>query len=368
MAGRGKRIGSTMGGPRAVLDPTLPPRVARRLRKRPSTLLPKALTEQPRFPDRTRMAVVGTAVAGLSAAWSLGSGSLLTWSPPLYFAALLAQATTVGVAGFAATRARFRPLLPPWLNTGVGRRCWRLLSLGFVPATLATWVLALGPTWAFFAGWFVPGAVYAAAASWAGWWGPRDNRLAATHADRYLVPGDLGRYGSELVLRVQGTVDAVEEAGRRLGDSFDAAQPLAVLRDEEWRIASVLYQYERIRREHRADSREAASDRVRALLNRQHEQQEAAYRELAERVDVIEDYGVAVQEALNAHREWEQLERLEARGARLTELLSRSASDGGTGELLREEALNARAAKEARDELIDRALEAGRLLRGPGST
>ncbi|NYH52861.1 hypothetical protein HNR06_002450 [Nocardiopsis arvandica] len=308
------------------------------------------------------MMVAGTAVAALSTAWTLGSGPLLSWSAPLYFAAFLSQAAVVGVAGFAATRARLRPLLPPWLGTRAGQRWWRVLSLGFAPATMATWFLFSAPDWVLTVGWHAPGAVCAAAALWAGWWWPRNERLAAAHADRYLVAGDLGRYGSELVLRVQRTIDAVVEADRRLGDSFDSTRSLAVLRDEEWRIASMLYHHDRLREEHRADSREAASDRVRALLNRQHERQEAAYRELAAQVDAIREYGVAVEEALNAHKEWEQLERSEIRGAQLDELLARSASGEGSGELLRDEVLDARAAKEARDELIDRALEAGRLL------
>ncbi|MFD6948877.1 MULTISPECIES: hypothetical protein [unclassified Nocardiopsis] len=359
---------STMGGgPRPVLDPALPPRIARTLGKRPSALLPRrAWAEQSRFPDRTRVMVAGAAVAALNTAWMLGSGPLLWWSAPLYFLGLLAQAAVVGVAGFAATRVRFRPLLPPWSSTGAGRRLWRALSLGFAPATLVTWFLFPAPDWVFTVGWYAPGALYAAVALWTGWWGPRGDRLAAAHADRYLVAADLGRYGSELILRVQRTVDAVEEAERRLGDSFDSARSLAVLRDEEWRIASVLYHHDRIREEHRADSRAAVSDRVRALLNRQHERQEAAYRGLAAQVDAIRGYGVAVEEALRAHTEWEQLERAEARGARLAELLARSTSDGGNGELLRDEVLGARAAKEARDELIGRALEAGRFLGAPG--
>ncbi|WP_223830479.1 hypothetical protein [Nocardiopsis quinghaiensis] len=354
------------GGSRPVLDPALPPRVARGLGKRPSALVPRAArARQPRFPDRTRMAAGGTAVAALSTAWMLGSGPLLSWSPLPYLVAFLAQTAVVGVAGFAATRVRFRPRLPPWSNTRAGQRWWRVLSLGFAPATLATWLLFPAPDWLFTAGWHAPGAVYTAAALWAGWWWPRNDRLAAAYADRYLVAGDLGRHGSELVLRVQRTIDAVEEAERRLGDSFDPARSLTVLRDEEWRIASMLYHHGRFREEHRADSRDAVSDRVRALLSQQHERQEAAYRELAAQVDAIREYGVAVEEALDAHTEWEQLERAEARGAQLTELLARSASDGGSGELLQNEVLAARAAKEARDELVGRALEAGRFLEAP---
>lgn len=364
---RWKVADSTGGGARPVLDPSLPPRLTARLHRcLPFLRSKEAWAKQPRFPSRTRMAAVGTAVAALSALWALVSGPLLVSSVPLYFLGLLAQASAVGAAGIAVTRVRPRSLLPRWLAGTVRRRSWQAFSLAFLPATLASWFPALtGPDWAFAPGWFVPGAVYAAAALWAGWWWPRGDRLAAAHADRYLVPANLGRRGAALLLGVQRTIDTVEEADRRLGDSFDAAQPLAVLRAEEWRIASLLHRHERIRAEHGADSLDAVSDRVRAVLDRQDEQQEAVYRELAARVDTIRDYGTAVEEALSAHTEWEQVQRVEERQRELDLLLAQADSDGGNADQLHGEALNARAVKEARDELIGRVLEAGRSLEAP---
>ncbi|PDP87645.1 hypothetical protein CQJ94_11420 [Glycomyces fuscus] len=362
------RIASTLGdGTRPVLDPALPPRLAKRLRGcLPSLRSKEAWEKQPRFPSRTRMAAGGTAVAALSVLWALVSGPLLVWSLPLYFLGLLAQASVVGAAGLAVTRVRPRSLLPRWLGGTARRRSWQAFSLSFVPATLASWFLALtGPEWAFTLCWFVPGAVYASAALWAGWWWPRGDRLAAAHADRYLVPANLGRHGADLLLGVQRTIDTVEEADLLLGDSFDAAQPLAVLRAEEWRIASLLHRHRRIGEECLADSRDAVSDRVRAVLDQQHEQHEAVYRELAARVEAIRDYGATVEEALSAHAEWEQVQRAEERRHELDLLLAQVGSDGGNADQLHGEALNARAVREARDELIGRALEAGRSLEPP---
>ncbi|WP_174546453.1 hypothetical protein [Nocardiopsis dassonvillei] len=361
---RWKVADSTGGGARPVLDPSLPPRLAGRLRKHlPFLRSKRAWARQPRFPNRTRMAAAGTAVAALSLLWALVSGPLLVWSVPLYFLGLLVQAAVVGAAGLAVTRVRPRSLLPRWLSRTSRRRSWQAFSLAFVPATLTSWFLALaGPEWAFNLYWFVPGAVYAAAALWAGWWWPRGDRLAAAHADRYLVPANLGRQGARLLLDVQRTIGTVEEADLRLGDSFDAAQPLSVLRAEEWRIASLLHRHERIREEYVADSLDAVSGRVLAVLDQQHERHEAVYRELAARVDAIRDYGASVEEALAAHTEWEQVQRVEERQRELDLLLVQVDSDGGNADQLYGEALNARAVRETRDELIDRMLEAGRSL------
>ncbi|GAB2517489.1 hypothetical protein GCM10026982_50060 [Nocardiopsis aegyptia] len=349
-------------GVRPVFDPDLPRPVAARLKKDPSSLLAE---NAPRRALKLQAAVItyGTAVAALNIAWVLTSGPLLTASPVWYFLGALTQAVVVAAAGLSAARALPRTWLPSWLRSARGHRWWAGFCLAALPATGLSWMLAFtGSTWAFTLGWHTPGVVYAIAALWVSWVWPRGERMATAHVHRYLLPTDFHGRGTDLLAGVQMVINAVEEAGRRLGGSFDTAAPLALLRTEEWRVARLVYQYQRLRAEHRADAGEAVSDRVRALLERQHEQQEASYRELSAHVDRLLEYGATVEDMLRAHTEWEQIQRAEERDDRIVDLLSRTSSDGADGDRIEHEALGARAARDVLDELIDRALASGSAL------
>ncbi|WP_017599102.1 hypothetical protein [Nocardiopsis lucentensis] len=281
-----------------------------------------------------------------------------------YLVGLLVHAVVVAVGGIAAIRMTPRTSLPARLRGNGARRGWIWFSLSVLPVTLVSWMsVPAGPWPSSVLVWYTPTVVYTAVALWVAFGWSRNDRLAAAHAHRYLVPADFDARGSDLLADVQKTINTLWAAGKVMGESFDAEQPLGVLRAEEWRIASALYRYQRLRAEHGKETADAASDRARALLARQNERQEAAYEQLSAQVDPIREYGAAVGEALRAHTEWEQIERAEAREERISELSARvSAEEGASAGLLRDEALSARAAKEARDELIDRALAAGRLL------
>ncbi|MFI6576791.1 hypothetical protein ACIBFB_13390 [Nocardiopsis sp. NPDC050513] len=363
MGQRGKIHSTVSNGVRPVFDPDLPPRVMDRLRENPSSLVRETDTARPWSGHRGKLLVGGLAVAALNLAWMLGHVWLITEATGWYFVGLLVQAVVVAVGGIAALRVTPRTSLPARLCGNWARRGWIWFSLSVLPVTILTWMPGPEGPWLFSVlVWYSPTAVYTAVALWVAFGWTRHERLAVAHVRRYLVAADFDARGADLLVGVQMTVSTVDEAGGRLGASFDTAQPLRILRAEEWRIASTLYRYQRLRAETRAESADAASERVRAVLARQRQQQEAAYRELAAQVDRILEYGAAVEEALRAHTEWEQIERAEARDERIAELNVRASSDSGSAGVLRDEALGAVAARQVRDELIDRALAAGRLL------
>lgn len=348
-----RRVMSTAdNGLRPVVDPALPPRTAAALR---------GVLRPARPHGRWKaVAVCGAALAAANLAWPLLGLRLwdLPGGPWFFFAGVLAQAVAVAVGGAAAVRVVPRTSQPAWLRSRP--RLWTLFRLSPLPAFVLGILSGLVESpWLPVAAWYTPSALYAAAALWvaAGW--TRPQRLTSRHRGRYLVPADFGAREAGLLAGVQRTVDSALEAERTLGTGVSGA--LAVLRAEEWHIASALHRYRNLRREHLAESADAASERVLAVLDRQHEEQEAAFRALSERVDRILDYGAAVEDALRTHREWEQLERAEAREDRIADLRSRAASDGGA-DLLRDEELHTRAAARVRDELIDRLMRAGRVL------
>ncbi|WP_232831988.1 hypothetical protein [Nocardiopsis sp. FIRDI 009] len=356
-------------GLRPVFDPALPSRLSARLRRDPSVLPPEAEASRPWSGARLRLLVGGLAVASLNTLWLVGVSAvpggepLLFSSPFLYLPGVLAQSVLVGVTGLGAVRTAPSSLLPAWLRRSRGRTLWTVFCLSVIPTTVAAWTAyGLLPERLFLLVWHLQPAVYAAVPLWVAFGWTRPQRLAVTHTRHYLVPDDFDRPGAELILVVQSTIDAVEEARDRLGASFEATRPLEILRAEEWRIASTLYRYQRLRAEHRDELAATASDRVRTLLVGQEARQEAAFAELSAQVRPIMEYGTTVGEALRAHTEWEQIERAEAREERIAELSARASSDGGDVNALRDEALGAVAAKQARDELIDRALAAGRSL------
>ncbi|WP_306371272.1 hypothetical protein [Nocardiopsis sp. CC223A] len=344
---------------RPVFDPGLPAGVVDRLRRNPSFLLGETETVARWSGHRGKLLMGGLTVASVGLAWLLGSSWLMVESPGGYLLGLLVHATVVAAGAIAAVRVAPYESRPALLHGKRALRWWIWTGLSVLPLTIVSWILVPAWPWLFFG--YAPTAVCTAAALWVAFGWTRNERLAVAHVRRYLVPKDFDERGTALLVGVQQTVSTVEEAGERLGDSFDAAHPLHILRAEEWRIASTLYRYQRLRAETRTELAEATSDRVKAVLAHQRQQQETVYRELASQSDRILEYRAAVEEVLRAHAEWEQIERAEMRDDRITDLRSRVSQSAHT-ELLKDEEVRVRAAARVRDELLDRLTEAGKGL------
>lgn len=136
----------------------------------------------------------------------------------------------------------------------------------------------------------------------------RDPR--ADHRDRVLLPGDISAADHGLLVDVQHTIDQVVDARVELAgsDALDTDRGLAVLREQEWRIASLLSRQRELRREYLLRRRHATTDRVRQVLHAQQEHLVATEEHIRTRVEQIVEYGHLVETAVAAHREWEQCE------------------------------------------------------------
>lgn len=122
----------------------------------------------------------------------------------------------------------------------------------------------------------------------------RRRRPRADHRDRVLLPGDIGTADHGLLVDVQHAIDT--------------DRGLAVLREQEWRIASLLSRRRELRREYLLRRRHATTDRVRRVLHAQQEHLVATEEHIRARVEQIVEYGHLVEAAVVAHREWEQCE------------------------------------------------------------
>lgn len=138
----------------------------------------------------------------------------------------------------------------------------------------------------------------------------RRRRPRADHRDRVLLPGDIGTADHGLLVDVQHAIDRVVDARVELAgsDALDTDRGLAVLREQEWRIASLLSRRRELRREYLLRRRHATTDRVRRVLHAQQEHLVATEEHIRTRVEQIVEYGHLVEAAVVAHREWEQCE------------------------------------------------------------
>ncbi|PWV52944.1 hypothetical protein [Nocardiopsis sp. L17-MgMaSL7] len=128
------------------------------------------------------------------------------------------------------------------------------------------------------------------------------------HRDRVLLPDDISAADHGLLVAVQQTIDRVTDARVELGssDTLDTARGLSVLREQEWRIASLLARQRELRRGYVRRWQQASSPRVREVLRPQREHLTAVEGHIRARVDQIVEYGRLVDESVLAHREWEQ--------------------------------------------------------------
>ena len=128
------------------------------------------------------------------------------------------------------------------------------------------------------------------------------------HRDRILLPEDISAADHGLLVAVQQTIDKVTDARVELGssDTLDTARGLLVLREQEWRIASLLARQRELRRDYIRRWQRASSPRVREVLEPQRGHLAAVEGHIRARVDQIVEYGRLVEAAVLAHREWEQ--------------------------------------------------------------
>lgn len=173
------------------------------------------------------------------------------------------------------------------------------------------------------------------------------------HTGRVVLPDDLGPSGCRLLAEVQRVVDRVEEAGREIGgDSLDTDRALAVLRDQEWRIASLLARQRELRRDHLRRRHKASSARVREALRPQREHLDAVEEAVRSRVAEITGYGDLVEQAVAAHREWEQCQEAADSTAEYAEHRASAAFLGTPSPEVGEVARSAEAARRVRDERV----------------
>lgn len=124
--------------------------------------------------------------------------------------------------------------------------------------------------------------------------------------DRAIDPADLGPVERARLADVRHARERVAEAGRLLAPAFDAAPVLAALHEAEWAMASRMRDRAPLVAEIDDLAANAASDRVREALRPKAEAVAAARRGDAEVIAQISAYLEPVDDAVRAHREWEQ--------------------------------------------------------------
>ncbi|MBR8742983.1 hypothetical protein [Nocardiopsis sp. MG754419] len=138
----------------------------------------------------------------------------------------------------------------------------------------------------------------------------RGRPTPADRRENVLLPGDISVTDHRLLVDVQRTIDRVVDARAEAAgvDTLDTARGLSVLREQEWRIASLLSRQRELRRAYLVRHQRATSDRVRAVLRAQQEHLAATEQHIRARVEQIVAYGSLVEAAVRAQREWEQCE------------------------------------------------------------
>ncbi|WP_258076880.1 MULTISPECIES: hypothetical protein [Thermobifida] len=182
-----------------------------------------------------------------------------------------------------------------------------------------------------------------------------------THHDRYFIPDDFDEYGQTLLLHVQRTRRLIEESAAALGEAFDGQQASMIVQDQEWQLARLLYQQQKLSAELAEREENAVSATVRASLRPQREAIRAVHEAIERRVAAIVDYGEKVRLAVQRQREWEQIEEARSRDSAYGELLAEAtAAQLGVDHLAT--AADLEAIREARDASIRDALAAGQWL------
>lgn len=325
--------------PRPVIDPSPPPSHGRRARAEEDP--PPSGRDTGGEPVRRRrlreggVQVLGVgftlAVAVLTAGWYLGmvivSISMVAYVTAL---ALRGDAHPATRAAGAAVGAGVVASAPLWLMDAAAQ----------APFTGAPWALfgVLVVT--------VAADVLTARAR-----GPaREHRGA-----RVIWPDDVSEADHPLLVRVQDTIDLVSGARAELGgEALDADRALAVLREQEWRIAALLARHRELRRAHLRRWQRAASPRVREALKPQREHLSAVEAAVRARVDQITEYGRLVERAVAAHREWEQCQEAVDSTASYTDHRASAAFLGPGASEVSELAATAALARRVRDEHVSR--------------
>lgn len=329
--------------PRPVIDPALPAPERDELRRRVTA--PRPLVQWPSGETVTRrarlreaavhlLAIGGTlALSLVTAGWYLGM-AIVNIGLIAHVAALAlrgdahpatrAAGVAVGAGAFATVPAWLFELLPGDPSAGIP---WGLF------AVLVALVSADALT----------SRVQEAA--------PADGPEGAV-----IHPDDLSESDHVALAAVQHTIDLVERARDAFGgaDSLDSDRALAVLRDQEWRIAVLLARQRELRRAHLRRWQRADSPRVREALRPQREHLCAVKDAVHTRVEQIVEYGRLVERAVAAHREWEQCQEAVDSTAAYAEHRAAASFLGAGSPEVSELAATAEAARRVRDEHVDR--------------
>ncbi|MFD3686589.1 hypothetical protein ACFWTE_17415 [Nocardiopsis sp. NPDC058631] len=181
-----------------------------------------------------------------------------------------------------------------------------------------------------------------------------------------VLPDDLTEADRALLAEVQRTIDLVSDARVDLGaDALDTDRAVAVLRDQEWRIASLLARQRELRRAHMRRWQRAVSPRVREALRPQREHLGAVEEAVRARVAQITAYGVLVERAVAAHREWEQCQEAVDSTADYVDHRVSAGCLGTVSAHVSELSDTAESARRVRDERVERVLGADLLLTAP---
>ncbi|OLT26999.1 hypothetical protein BJF83_19655 [Nocardiopsis sp. CNR-923] len=190
----------------------------------------------------------------------------------------------------------------------------------------------------------------------------------ADHEGLVVLPDDVSEVDHAHLVAVQHTIDRVVAARNEIGgDSLDTDRALVVLREQEWRIASLLARQRELRRAHLRRWQRAASPRVREALRPQRAQLEAVDAAVRARVEQIAEYGRLVDRAVAAHREWEQCQEAVDSTVEYTEHLASAAFLDARPADLRELTATTEAARRVRDERVRRLVDHGLTAGVPGS-
>ncbi|WP_444962519.1 hypothetical protein [Nocardiopsis sp. M1B1] len=175
------------------------------------------------------------------------------------------------------------------------------------------------------------------------------------HRERVVLPDDVSEGDHALLVEVQRTIDLVRGARAELGgESLDTDRALTVLHEQEWRIASLLARQRELRRSHQRRWQRAVSPRVREALKPQREHLHAVEEAVRARVAQITEYGRLVEQAVAAHREWEQCQEAVDSTAEYTEHLAAAGFLGARAADVAELAATAALARQVRDERVSR--------------
>ncbi|MFY7068713.1 hypothetical protein ACOQFV_22890 [Nocardiopsis changdeensis] len=329
--------------PRPVIDPALPAPRRDELRRRAAAPHPLAqwsggdlVTRRARLREAAvhLLAVGGTlALALATAGWYLGMAVVnIGLVAHVAALALRGDAHPATRAASVATGAGALAAIPVWL-------------LDLLPGDPAA-----GIPWGLFG--VLVALVSADALTSRVQEGPSDDAPEGS----VILPDDLSEADHAALCAVQRTIDVVERAREAFGggDSLDTDRALAVLRDQEWRIAVLLARQRELRRAHLRRWQRADSPRVREALRPQREHLCAVEDAVQARVEQIVEYGRLVERAVAAHREWEQCQEAADSTAAYAEHRAAAAFLGAGAPEVSDLAATAEAARRIRDEHVER--------------